>query len=74
VPDLSIQRDIAGFYVLVVDDQDMVHARYVKLGPKVDLERVIEGGLERDERVVVNGIQRARPGIKVTALSQVATD
>jgi RND family efflux transporter MFP subunit len=74
VPDLSIQRDIAGFYVLVVDDQDTVHARYVKLGPKVDLERVIEGGLERDERVVVNGIQRARPGIKVTALSQVATD
>jgi RND family efflux transporter MFP subunit len=67
VPDLAIQRDIGGSFVLVVDDVGMVEARYVELGPKVEYDRVIESGLDGDELVVVNGLQRARPGITVSA-------
>ena len=70
VPDLCIQRDIGGSFVLVLNDEDVVEARYVELGPKVGAERVIESGLKGDERVVVNGLQRARSGIKVTATTQ----
>ena len=65
VPDLAIQRDLAGPFLLVVNQEDEVESRYVTLGPKVDDDRIIEDGLEGDERVVVNGLQRARPGIKV---------
>ncbi|MEZ5277173.1 MAG: efflux RND transporter periplasmic adaptor subunit [Opitutaceae bacterium] len=70
VPDLSIQRDIGGSYVLVVDHQGTVEARYVELGPKVGYDRVIKSGLNGDERVVVNGLQRARPGITVSATTR----
>jgi RND family efflux transporter MFP subunit len=67
VPDLSIQRDIGGAYVLVVDDGGTVSSAYVELGAKVEEGRIIEDGLEASDRVIVNGIQRARPGIKVDA-------
>ena len=46
VPDLSIQRDIGGTYVLVVDEEDTVSSKYVELGPKVDEGRIIEDGLD----------------------------
>jgi RND family efflux transporter MFP subunit len=50
-------------YVLVVDDKDTVQFRSVQLGSmQNDGMRVVRGGLQGDERVVVNGIQRARPG------------
>lgn len=68
VPDLSIQRDIGGTYVLVADAAGKVSSAYVGLGPKVEAGRIIESGLQGDEQVIVNGIQRARPGIKVNAV------
>jgi multidrug efflux pump subunit AcrA (membrane-fusion protein) len=37
----------------------------VKLGPQVERLRVIEEGVKPDDRVIVNGLQRVRPGIKV---------
>jgi len=70
VPDLSIQRDIGGTYVLVVDGEGTVSSKYVTLGAKVDEGRIIEDGLDGSERVIVNGIQRARPGIKVNASTE----
>jgi RND family efflux transporter MFP subunit len=55
-------------YVLVVDDKDTVVFRPVQLGaPQSDGLRVSRSGLKADERVVVNGIQRARPGSIVKA-------
>jgi membrane fusion protein (multidrug efflux system) len=66
VPDLCVQRDIGGTYVLLVGDEDKVESRYVELGPKVDAQRIIEKGLDGSERVIVEGLQRARPGIIVT--------
>jgi hypothetical protein len=43
----------------------VVEKRNVRLGQLVDGLRVIEDGLGRDQWVVVNGLQRARPGGKV---------
>ena len=61
VPDLSVQRDIGGTYVLTVSDQNEVESNYVELGSKVGDERIIEEGLDGSERVIVKGVQRARP-------------
>jgi RND family efflux transporter MFP subunit len=53
-------------YVLVVDEKSRVVFRPVQLGAlQGDGMRVITAGLNADERIVVNGIQRARPGLTV---------
>jgi membrane fusion protein, multidrug efflux system len=50
----------------VVKADDTVEARAVVLGPLDDGLRVIKEGLKPDDRVIVDGIQRARVGAKVT--------
>jgi hypothetical protein len=54
-------------YVLALDDKNIVQQRFVEPGPlQDDGLRVIKAGLQPDEWVVVNGLQRARPGKPVT--------
>jgi RND family efflux transporter MFP subunit len=65
VPDLAIQRDMTGAYVLVVTAENKVESRYIKRGPLLEDQRIIEEGLTAEDRVIVEGLQRARPGIKV---------
>ena len=67
IPELAIQRDLSGSYVLIVNDDGMVESRYVTKGPLVGSDRIIEEGLDVNDRVIIEGIQRARPGIAVTA-------
>jgi RND family efflux transporter MFP subunit len=66
VSERALGVDQGGRYVLVVNDQDLVEQRPVKVGAQVNGLRVIEEGLKPEDRVVVSGIQRARPGAKVT--------
>jgi len=70
VPDVAIVSEQARKYVLVVDAADMVVAKYVQIGNVIDGLRVIKAGLNRDDRVVVNGLLRARPGNKVTPVEE----
>jgi len=62
----AIGTDLGGKYVYVVGDGDMVEQRYIQLGPKEGLMIVAASGLEHGERYIINGIQRARPGLPVT--------
>jgi RND family efflux transporter MFP subunit len=66
VPDAAIGTEQVRKFVLVVDDDNVAQAKYVTLGPLVEGLRVVESGLEVNDRVVVNGLMRARPGAKVT--------
>lgn len=66
VPDEAIGSDQANKFVYVLDDQDTVDRRQVQLGSSQEGLRVIRDGLSATERVIVKGIQRVRPGIKVT--------
>lgn len=52
-------------FVLVVDDADKAAYRSVTLGPSVDGMRVVTHGLAAGERIVVNGLQRVRPGAQL---------
>jgi RND family efflux transporter MFP subunit len=67
VPELAVVISQAGHrYVLVVNKDNVVEERLVKTGQLEGTLRVIEDGLNKDDWVVVNAIQRARPGAKVT--------
>jgi RND family efflux transporter MFP subunit len=65
VADRAIGTDQDRKYVLVVNDQNTVEYRQVKLGGLHDGMRAVVDGLAMGEWVIVNGIQRARPGAVV---------
>ena len=66
LPDTAIVTDQSRKIVFVVKDDDTVEAKPVVLGPLDDGLRVIREGLKPEDRVVVDGIQRARVGAKVS--------
>jgi len=66
VPDTAIATDQSRKIVFVVKDDDSVEARAVVLGPLDDGLRVIREGLKAEDRVIVDGLQRARVGAKVS--------
>jgi RND family efflux transporter MFP subunit len=70
LPDGAILSEQARKYVLVVDGEGTTRQKYVTPGELVDGMRVIKEGLVADDRVIVNGLMRARPGIKVNAQEQ----
>lgn len=68
VPDAAVGTDQARRIVYVVAADGSVAPRPVQLGPLVDGLRVIRSGLQRTDRVIINGVQRIQqPGMKVTA-------
>ncbi|MEO8256697.1 MAG: efflux RND transporter periplasmic adaptor subunit [Acidobacteriota bacterium] len=67
VEDRAIGTDLDRRFVLVVGGDTTVESRTVTLGPLVDGLRVVRKGLAAGELVVVNGLQRVRPGMQVNA-------
>jgi multidrug efflux system membrane fusion protein len=65
LPDRAVATDLAQKFVWVVGGDKKVERRPVVLGALIDGLRVIAEGLRPDEWVVVEGIQRLRPGIAV---------
>jgi membrane fusion protein, multidrug efflux system len=66
LPDTAIATDQSRKIVFVVKDDDTVEAKPVVLGPLDDGLRVIREGLKPEDRVIVDGLQRARVGAKVS--------
>jgi len=66
VKDSAIGTDQTERFVLVVGADNKASYRPVKLGPLVDGLRVVAEGLAPGETIVVNGLQRVRPGAQVT--------
>ncbi|MDB5293194.1 MAG: efflux transporter periplasmic adaptor subunit [Phycisphaerales bacterium] len=64
-PDIALLSDQNGRYALVVNDKDTVELRRVKIGTLVGSMRVVLDGLSATDRVIVNDLQRARPGVTV---------
>lgn len=65
VEDRAVGTDARGDFLLVVNDKNVVEYKPVKLGIHVGEMRVVENGIKPTDRVVVNGLQRARPGAPV---------
>jgi RND family efflux transporter MFP subunit len=62
VPQSAVLEDHNGRYVLVVNDQNRVDMRRVRTGPVVGVNWAVESGLAVNERVIVEGVQKVRPG------------
>jgi membrane fusion protein (multidrug efflux system) len=70
VPQRAVS-DVQGKYMLsVISNQDVVEVRPVEVGETVGENWIITKGLKADERVVVEGIQKVRSGMKVKPVSQ----
>jgi membrane fusion protein, multidrug efflux system len=65
IQDRAVGTDLDKRFVLVVNAQHVVEYRPVTLGPLVDGLRVVRGGLKAQDLVIINGLQRVRPGAKV---------
>jgi RND family efflux transporter MFP subunit len=65
VEERAVSADQRGDYLLVVNDKNVVEYRPVKLGLAIEGMRVVENGVQAEDWIVVNGLQRARPGAEV---------
>ena len=72
VPERALGADQRGPYLAIVKADNTVEYRPVEIGPQVENLRVIEKGLHPDDRVVVMGVQRARPGATVVPVENEA--
>jgi len=62
VQQAALQIDQSGYYVMVVDNEHKVEQRPIQIGPNRDEDVVITSGLREGENVIVDGIQKVRPG------------
>ncbi len=65
LPDAAIATDQSNRFVFLVAEDGTVSTKPVALGPLIDGLRVVRSGISTNDLVIVNGIQRARAGIKV---------
>ncbi|MEW2917067.1 efflux RND transporter periplasmic adaptor subunit [Ruegeria sp. ANG10] len=68
IPQAALQRDQRGDFVLVVNDQQMVEQRYITTGDNEGTAVIVKDGLREGESVIVEGLQRVRPGVAVDAV------
>ncbi|GAB4538656.1 MAG: efflux RND transporter periplasmic adaptor subunit [Ruegeria sp.] len=68
IPQAALQRDQRGEFVLVVNDKQMVEQRYITTGNNVGSAVIVKEGLREGESVIVEGLQRVRPGVAVDAV------
>jgi len=73
IDEKAIGTDQNKRFVVVVDEQNKTAYREVHLGATQEGQRVVEAGLRAGERIVVNGLQRIRPGDPVRPLPALAS-
>lgn len=72
VEERAIGTDQAQKYVLTLTTTNTVAYQSVKLGPAIDGKRIVRSGLQGTEEIVVNGLQRIRPGMPVVPQQEIA--
>jgi len=67
IKDDAVGTDLGKKFVLVMDKDSKVQYRSIELGPKLEGLRIVRNGLTKGDRIVINGLQRVRPGAQVDA-------
>lgn len=67
IKDQAVGTDLGKKFVLVLGEDGKLAYRAIELGPKLEGLRIVRNGLTPGEKIVVNGLQRARPGMPVEA-------
>jgi RND family efflux transporter MFP subunit len=70
IDERAVGTDLGGKYIYVVGEDNVVGQRYVELGPEEEGSIVVLEGIEPNERYIVEGLLRARPGLPVTPQTQ----
>jgi membrane fusion protein (multidrug efflux system) len=65
IPQIAVQQDQSGRFVLTVDENNVVQENRVELGDRIETDWVVEGGLEEGQNVIVEGLQKVRSGATV---------
>ncbi|MDO7897496.1 multidrug efflux RND transporter periplasmic adaptor subunit MexE [Pseudomonas citrulli] len=66
INDEAVGTDLGKKFVLVMDADNKPAYRAVELGPKIEGLRIVRSGLNKNDTIIVKGLQRARPGSPVT--------
>ncbi|MEF1246273.1 multidrug efflux RND transporter periplasmic adaptor subunit VmeY [Vibrio owensii] len=65
IPRRAVQTDLEGNFAMVMTEGNVAERRNVKLGPQVEQGIIINEGLEQDDTVITQGLQRVRNGVEV---------
>lgn len=65
IPQYAVQENQVGMFVLVVDEENQIGQRIVELGSREGPFFVVESGLEENEKIIVEGLQKVRVGAAV---------
>src|SRR5471032_2341443 len=65
INDEAVGTDLGKKFVLVMDADKKTVYRSVELGPKIEGLRIVRNGLNKDDTIIVKGLQRVRPGSPV---------
>jgi len=71
IPQAAVQEGQQGKFVLVVDVNNTVKQRHVVLGRRLNAMWVVEKGLSAGEQVIIEGLQKVRPGVEVKPVAKV---
>jgi membrane fusion protein, multidrug efflux system len=71
VPDRSVQQQLGRYFVIVVGPDNKAEMRPIQPGPRMGNQWIVDQGLKAGDRIVVEGVQKARPGapLKVTMIT-----
>ncbi|KPV97390.1 Efflux pump periplasmic linker BepF [Pseudoalteromonas sp. P1-9] len=70
VPQAAVQENQQGKFLLVVDDNNKVSTRHVDLGRRINAMWVVNSGIEAGERIIIEGLQKVRPGVEVNPVEK----
>lgn len=65
IPQSALQADQSGYYALIVNAQHAVEVKRVQTGPNLDSDVIVTSGIAEGDKVIVDGIQKVRPGLVV---------
>jgi RND family efflux transporter MFP subunit len=74
IEERAVGTDQAQKFVLTLTPTNTVAYRPVQLGSTIEGKRIVRTGLQPGEMIVVNGLQRVRPGMPVTPQAELAAD
>ena len=72
VPQKSVTETLGKYFVTVIGEGNKAELRPVQLGPRIGDMWLVVSGLQVGETIVVEGVQKARPGIVVTPIQAAA--
>ena len=69
IPQTAVQSDQQGDYVLVVDSNNIVSRKNIATGERIDVDVIVEKGVEVGEVIIIRGVQKVRPDQQVKTIS-----